>query len=187
LVVANYLIVRDQRLEGKLSAKCDVWTVSKNSSVSSLVSNIKSTANANGAFDTIFELCHGYAGSNRRAQVSMDAGGMGLQLGSDGVLHSNVALWDGMAGSCSNLVVYACAAANTERGNEGSTADGKYLMGALAIHANATVYAADRIQWYDPDSMDFGDWEGNLWCFPASGAPPSIVGQAPVEVSQVLS
>ena len=184
--MGDYLIVRDQRLEGTLSASCDVWTVNRNTSVASLISNIKSSTDANGALDTIFVLCHGFAGVNRRALMSMDAGGMGLQLGSDGVLHTNVALWDDMAGSCSNIVVYACAAANTEQGNEGSTADGKYLMGALAIHSNATVYAADRIQWYDPDSMDFGDWEGNLWCFSPSGAPPTIVGQAPTEVSQLL-
>lgn len=46
-----------------------------------------------------------------------------------------------------NIVVYACAAANTERNNEGTTSDGRYLMGALAIHTNASVFAADRIQW----------------------------------------
>jgi hypothetical protein len=116
----------------------------------------------------------------------MDAGGMGLQLGSEGVLHSNVSRWKAIAGACDSIVIYACAAANTESGNEGSTADGKYLMGALAMHAKATVYAADRIQWYDPSNMDFGDWEGNLWQFQPTGVPPTIVPCAPVELTGLL-
>jgi hypothetical protein len=116
----------------------------------------------------------------------MDAGGMGLQLGREALLHTNVSRWKAVAGACRNIVVYACAAANTEAGNEGSLADGKYLMGALAIHANATVYAADRIQWYDPKKMDFGKWEGNLWAFTPSGTPASMANAAPTEISAVL-
>jgi hypothetical protein len=45
----------------------------------------------------------------------MDAGGMGLQLGREDVLHGNVAMWRAIAGRVSNIVVYACAAANAER------------------------------------------------------------------------
>ncbi len=78
------------------------------------------------------------------------------------------------------------AAANTEANNAGTRADGKYLMGALAIHTKASVYAADRIQWYDPAKMELGNWEGNLWAFAPSGVPATMVAAAPRELSTVL-
>jgi hypothetical protein len=125
--------------------------------------------------------------------VCMDAGGMGLQLGREGVLHGNVALWKAICNKVNNIVVYACAAGDTEPGNAGTTADGRYLMGALAIHTNATVYAADRIQWYSTFNssphgrFDFGAWEGQLWAFPADGSPPNMVPGAPVEFADVMA
>jgi hypothetical protein len=184
--MGNFLILRDERLGGKLAAGCDVWTISKSTTLSSILSSIKGAAGTNGHFESLFILCHGFAGINARRGVCMDAGGMGLQLGSEGVLHSNITRWKAIAGKSTNIVVYACAAANTEPGNEGSTADGKWLMGALAKHTGATVYAADRIQWYDPSSMDFGDWEGNVWQFPSTGLPPTIVSGAPTELTTLL-
>ena len=92
-----------------------------------------------GKISGIFVLCHGYAGEIPRQQVCADAGGMGLQLGRDDVVHANVALWTAIQGCAENIVVYACAAGDTEPGSQGTTADGAYLMGALAIHTGATV------------------------------------------------
>ncbi len=182
----NYLILRDSRLHGTMAARCPVITASAGKPLSSLFSAVRSARNNTGTIDTMFILCHGFAGSNDRAGMSMDAGGMGLQLGTETVLHTNVARWTEIAGTCQNIVVYACAASNTEAGNEGSTADGRYLMGALAIHTGATVYAADRIQWYQTRGMDFGDWEGNLWQFTPSGVPPTMVASVPTGLSAVL-
>jgi hypothetical protein len=186
MTMSNFLILRDERLGGKLVAACDVWTIRRSMTLSSILSSIKATAQTHGRLDSLFVLCHGFAGINIRRKVCMDAGGMGLQLGSECVLHSNVQRWTAISGTCANIVVYACAAANTEPGNEGSTADGKYLMGALAVHTKASVYAADRIQWYDPSNMDFADWEGNLWQFQPSGVPPTIVPCAPTELTTLL-
>jgi hypothetical protein len=184
--MAKFLILRDTRLPGKLLPACDVWTVTASTSLSSLLASLNGAAQTNGKLDSLFVLCHGYAGVNVRRAVCMDAGGMGLQLGAAGVMHGNVGRWKTISGTCTNIVVYACAAGNTEPGNEGSIADGKYLMGALAIHTGATVYAADRIQWYDSSNMDFGDWEGNLWQFPPTGTPPTIVPCAPTELTSLL-
>jgi hypothetical protein len=181
----NYLIVRDKRLVGKLVTRCPVINVDSTTPLSSLLSKIKISAHHK-SIDALFILCHGYAGTNNKAQVCMDAGGMGLQLGAENLLHTNVSRWQAIAGICKNIVVYSCAAANTESGNEGSTADGKYLMGALAIYADTNVYAADRIQWYDPKTMDFGEWEGNLWAFTPSGIPASMTPAAPVEIGEVM-
>lgn len=122
----------------------------------------------------MFIMCHGYAGQNERAQMSMDAGGMGLQLGRENVLHENVSLWSAIKNRVENIVVYSCAASNTESGNEGTAADGRYLMGALAIVTNASVFAADRIQWYNTykglanGRFEWGAWEGRLLAFPAN-------------------
>lgn len=193
--MATYLALRDLRLAGGVPARAGLSIINTNSNtpLSSVFSQIKNIAKSAGGIHTIFILCHGYAGSNARAGVCMDAGGEGLQLGSENVLHSNVSMWSAIQGKVQNIVVYSCAASNTERGNEGTTADGRYLMGALAIHTNATVFAADRIQWYSTYNglsngrYDFGNWEGNLWCFPASGNPPTIVSRPPVEFSDVMS
>lgn len=118
---------------------------------------------------------------------------MGLQLGKDGLNHGNVSLWAAIRNRVREIVVYSCAAANTEPGNEYTKADGRYLMGALAIHTRATVYAADRIQWYatyrnlQNGRFDWGAWEGLLWRFPPSGGGPSLVPKAPIELSEVFS
>lgn len=122
----------------------------------------------------------------------MDAGGMGLELGREDVTHTNVAMWSAIAGKVDNIVVYSCGAGDTQPGNEGTTADGRYLMGALAIHANANVYAADKIQWYGTFNdlsngrYEFGAWEGTLYKFPPSGNPPTIVARPPVEFTDVM-
>jgi len=66
-------------------------------------------------------------------------------------------------------------------------------MGALAIHTNAWVFAADKIQWYNTykglkdGRFDFGDWEGQLWAFPPNGGSALPVLGAPVEFSDVMS
>lgn len=182
--MVNCLIVRDLRLKGNLSARCPVVSTSPNTSLTSVFDAING-ASSNSKIDTLFVLCHGYAGVNVRARVCEDAGGMGLQLGCEDVLHTNVARWEAIANSTTNIVVYACAAADTEPGNEGSTADGRYLMGALAIHTNANVFAADRIQWYNASTMNFGRWKGRLWQFPPSGIPPKVVPCAPSEIDDV--
>ena len=74
---------------------------------------------AGGRINAMFVLCHGYAGVDRTARVSMDAGGMGLQLGREGVMHTNVAAWRAISGTVDNIVVYACAAADTQPDNVG--------------------------------------------------------------------
>lgn len=185
----QYLILRDRRLSGSLGlikSMAITCNLDASTPLSSAFSRTNTAVSINrGKLHSIFILCHGYAGSNNNAQMSMDAGGMGLQLGTEGVLHGNVQLWQAIKDKTENIVVYSCAASNTERGNEGTTADGRYLMGALAIHTNATVYAADRIQWYDPSSYDFGAWEGTLYRFPPSGEPGTRVSRPPKEFGEI--
>jgi hypothetical protein len=107
------------------------------------------------------------------------------------VLHGNVAMWTAIKSKCDNIVVYACGAGDTQSGNEGTSADGEYLMGALALHTKANVYAADKIQWYNggggSSPINFGDWEGQVKWFPPSGEKPRAVSGPLVEISQVFN
>lgn len=192
--MANYLALRDRRLGGGVPARPRLHIVNTDATthLSSAFSQINAAARAGGKIHSMFILCHGYAGSNQRAQVSMDAGGMGLQIGSEAVVHGNVNLWSAIKDKVTNIVVYSCGAADTQPGNEFTTADGRYLMGALAIHTNANVFAADRIQWYSTHNglangrFDFGAWEGQLFAFPPSGGSPTPVAGPPVEFSDVM-
>ena len=192
--MANYLALRDRRLAGGVPGRANLTIVNTDGShpLASAFSQIKGAAR-HGKLNAMFILCHGYAGSNPTRQVSMDAGGMGLQLGREGVFVSNVALWGAIANTVENIVIYACAAGDTQPGNEGTSADGRYLMGALAIHTNATVFAADRIQWYNTyhglanGRFEWGSWEGSLWQFPPDGSAPTRVPFAAAEFADVMS
>jgi hypothetical protein len=193
--MAHYLALHDRRLMGGVPARPRLSIVNTDGKVPlhGTFAQINGVAQAIGKINSIFVLCHGYAGENTRAMVCQDAGGMGLQLGREGVFHANAALWGAIANKVDNIVIYACAAADTEAGNENTIADGRYLMGALAIYTNATVYAADRIQWYStykglPNGrFDFGEWEGQLWQFPPDGGSPTKVPFAPVELADVMA
>jgi hypothetical protein len=190
----NYLALRDRRLQGGVPARSHLSIINTDATtpLATVFRQIKSVSQAVGMIHSMFILCHGYAGSNERRQVCTDAGGMGLQLARENVLHTNVDLWREIRNRVLNIVVYSCAAGDTQSGNEGTTADGRYLMGAMAIHTNATVYAADRIQWYGTFNnipsgrFDFGAWEGQLWRFPSDGTRPIPVDRAPVEFADVM-
>lgn len=192
--MTTYVALHDRRLEGGVPNRPRLGIINTNETVGlhSAFMQIHGFARW-GRIHSLFILCHGYAGENTRARVCMDAGGMGLELGKEDVLHANVSQWTAIKNKVENIVIYACGAGDTQRGNEGTDADGRYLMGALAIHTNATVYAADKIQWYDTykglkdGRFDFGDWEGQLWAFPSNGSSPVPVQGAPVEFSDVMS
>lgn len=73
------------------------------------------------------------------------------------------------------------------------TTDGKYLMGALALHTQATVYAGDAAQHAELEykgargALDFGAWEGQLWRFPPDGSACVPVARAPIEYNEMLA
>jgi hypothetical protein len=112
---------------------------------------------------------------------------IGIGLGHEGIFASNVSLWKAIEGRSRNIIVYSCLAAHTSPDMVGTFGDMKYLMGALAIHTGAYVYAADQPQCADvqPKDVDFGPWEGALFEFPPSGAPPRQVAEAPYNLSEV--
>jgi hypothetical protein len=191
--MSRYLILRDRRLRGGVPARPHVGIINTDASTPIRKAfHVINAAARSEQIHSLFILCHGYAGENERAEVSIDAGGMGLQLGREDLLHSNVAKWGAIRGKVRNIVVYACAAADTEAGNAGTDADGRYLMGALALSTDATVFAADRIQWFSTyqdlrnGRYDFGQWEGHLLRFLPTGESAEEVAGPPVDLSVVL-
>src|SRR5215217_8456909 len=91
----SYLALRDRRLSGGVPARAGLFIVNTNGSMplGNAFAQINAASRVSGKLRAMFIFCHGYAGSNERAQVSMDAGGMGLQLGKEDVLHQNVSMW----------------------------------------------------------------------------------------------
>lgn len=174
----KYIVLRDQRLVGGVPNRGNMGIINTDGATPlghtfKAIRGMTASAKA----EVMFILCHGFAGANMLRWMSIDAGGYGLMIGTENMKHRNVAMWEAIRGCVACIVVYACAAANTEPGNEGTASDGEYLMGALAIHTGADVYAADRIQWYDTyrglarGRMEFGRWEGRVLRFDPSGRP----------------
>ena len=188
------MVVRDRRLHGGVPARHGLVIQNMDASTPMrILFNHVAHASQGGKIHTLFVLCHGYAGIDRRLRVSMDAGGMGLQLGKEGVTQQNVNAWTAIKNRVSNIVVYACAAADTQPGNEYTAADGRYLMGALALCTNADVYAADKIQWYHMyhglrrGAFNFATWEGQLLRFSHDTGAGTPVPSVPVELTDVLN
>jgi len=186
---AKYIALWDTRLNGGVGAKPNILLIQTNQGVAlgTAFPQIRNYAGG-GKVEAMFILCHGYAGSSDVRRQSGDFGGMGLQLGTEDVTHANASMFEAIKNKVKNIIIYACGAGDTQAGAEGTTADGRYLMGAIAIHTNAHVFAADRIQWYNTDgagNFNFGNWEGSVLYFPPSGQPPSVVGGPPVELTDV--
>jgi hypothetical protein len=135
--------------------------------------------------------CHGYESGieNEKTAMSRVGGGFGLQLGSDDLTWKTVATFGDLNGKFSSggmIDIYACAAAEDTTDGTGFTGNGMLLMRELAGHAGATVRASDSVQIYNAgvvddtflgikygshyEGVDFGQWEGNVWLFPADGS-----------------
>lgn len=190
----KYMVVRDRRLRGGVPARSHLAVQNVDASIPlrSVFNHIKHYA-GDSKIHSLFILCHGFSGVNTRLNISLDAGGMGLQLGREGLKQSNVNQWMEIKNKVKNIVIYACAAADTQPGNENTNADGRYLMGALALCTNADVYAADKIQWYDTHNgmrngaFDFAIWEGDLFKFSSATGMGVTTNRVPVEFTQVLN
>jgi len=135
--------------------------------------------------------CHGYETGiqSQTAQMSRMGGGFGLQLGSDDLTYQTVAAFQPLNGKFTTnamIDIYACAAADDSSDGQGFTGNGRMLMRELAGWTGATVRASDTPQMYTAgvvddtflgikygshyEGVDFGQWEGNVWIFPADGS-----------------
>jgi hypothetical protein len=189
----KYVALHDRRMKGGVPARPDLGVV--NLDEETPITNAFAAINgwARPRIHTVFVLCHGKAGYEDEVRlVSRLRGGGGLTLGREKVVLSNVHLWRAIRGKVENIVVYSCRAAMTDPCDAGTMYDGRYLMGALAVHTQAVVYASDGIQrygrWHDllHGRMDIRDWVGRLYRFLPSGAPPREVKREPVDFRDLM-
>jgi len=188
--------LHDRRLEGGVPDRPNLTIIDtdEHTSIQKAFVQINAVARS-GKIHTLFVLCHGYTGVEVDARNLSDdeAGSWGLELGREDVDLSNVSNWKAIADAVENIVVYSCSAADTEPGWEGSEADGRRLMGSLALYTGASVYAADQCQEYDTfrdlknGCFEFGEWEGTLWCFLPDGGPAKPVLEAPIEFDDFMN
>lgn len=170
--MTKYFILRDARLDGKLpfmAAALITSQVDASTSLTTAFARIRMAAQMNGKIKSLFILCHGWGTGPGDIDLWWH-GGMGLQLGKEGLKTANVSSWAAIKDCVENIVVYACGAAYTGPTWTAPYAnDGQSLMKSLAKHTNAVVYAADRIQTYYTDDLNFGKWEGTVYMFFPTG------------------
>lgn len=177
------MIVHDTRLHGHTPLNYNyVLVVNQGKSIGHIISTVASSARRSGRLALLHIMCHGYEANWNLGQqicVPRAAGGFGLQLGAEGLSLENVSRTSIWKGLINRIVVFACAPADTMRGNEGTAGDGRRFCGELALWSGAEVIAARDTQYYNNvsahysrgrvvnDTIDFGGWEGPVYSFSA--------------------
>jgi hypothetical protein len=102
--MGKYVVFHDKRLRGSAPQRRSVTNLSLDGSTSlfGTFPIIRALVQLDGR-QAMYVLCHGYAGVSTSQQVCGDMGGMGLQLGREGVLHSNVSRWQELSGSLTSM------------------------------------------------------------------------------------
>jgi hypothetical protein len=193
--MADYVMVHDRRVIAGIPARPNLGIVHTDqyTRVQTILQRVNAYARW-GRIRALYILAHGKAGFNAKPRSDgfssyegpgaqcMDAGGMGVSLGAEGIRQHNVNAWIGIRGRVDNIVVYACGAADTQPGNEFTLADGRYLMGALALATGAFVYAGTGIQWraryrnLPNGRFILEGWRGQLLCFdPDTGVSKQVL------------
>jgi hypothetical protein len=174
------VIVHDRRLLGATPLNYNyVKTVGPGVSIASVIGSVAHYG-ASKPLDILHILCHGYESHVNLADQSSvpgAVGGFGLQLCAEGLTLYNATLTARWRGRVNRIVVFACAPADTGRGNEGTRGDGRRLCGELALWSGAEVIAARDTQYYNTvpahyggsrtvgNTIDFGAWEGPVYSF----------------------
>ncbi|HSV22071.1 MAG TPA: hypothetical protein VLJ17_03485 [Xanthobacteraceae bacterium] len=189
------MIVHDTRLKGQTPLNYNyVLVVNQTKSIHHILSVVANCARRQRKLSLLHIFCHGYeADWNMGQQICTPgaAGGFGLQLGREGLSLYNATQTTMWKGLIDRIVLFACAPADTGRGNEGTAGDGRRFCGELALWSGAEVIAARETQYYNTiqahyrggrtanNTIDFGAWEGPVYSFdPNSGQPRQITPQA---------
>lgn len=106
--MGEYVVFHDKRLGGSPPQRRTITNIALDATTSLFGSFpiVRALAQLDGR-QGLYMLCHAYAGINTSQQVCGDMGRMGLHLGREGVLHSNVARWAELRGSVTVAVVQA--------------------------------------------------------------------------------
>jgi hypothetical protein len=184
--MAGRMIWHDTRLEGTAPPLApNKHVVDDTSDLDGSINWIATYARSQGGLDELMIFCEGSYGNAGAAHGTTSpatniVGGFGLRLCKQKLHLGNVSklrAWNpGGARLIQRVTIYACGAAMTESGNEGTWGDGRRFMGEFAIHSGAYVVAAKELQTYEyatgwfSSPIDFGEWEGPVYLFdPATG------------------
>ncbi len=171
------IIVRDKRLEGNPPKTTDqrvVFNIDETISLDSVLSTLAFFTKNNAGYRNILIMAHGLVDSKTQH------GGLGIQLGKEGLSLQNVQKWNALKGKVREIVIYACAAAGVQVGmaNEAKVGNGVYLCSQIAFYSGAIVTASTDIQLYKKGvlslvwdiEMNFGEWEGTVLHFYPDGS-----------------
>jgi hypothetical protein len=166
------MVIHDRRLLGETPAYYNfVMQVNPLTQIRHIVNTTAKRARQVGRLRRLHILCHGFeANWDLGGQMSLPSahGGFGLQLGLEGLNLFNYGLTSAWRGLVSEIVLFACAPAETQAGNVGTWGDGKRFCGYLALTAGAKVVAARDTQYYHHSPghpIEFGEWEGPVYEF----------------------
>ncbi|WP_421990860.1 hypothetical protein [Roseococcus sp.] len=175
------MVIHDRRLSGETPAFYNfVMQVNIRTHIRHITEVVARRARQVRKLNRLHILCHGYENNwDLRGQMSLPAahGGFGLQLGAEGLNLFNYGLTSAWKGLVDEIVLFACAPAETYHANAGTWGDGKRFCGYLALTSGARVIAARDTQYYNDDSgpIDFHDWEGPVYQFSDASPEGAII------------
>ena len=196
------MIVHDRRLQGATPLNYNyVKVVGPSVSIAELIGSVAHYG-ASRPLDVLHLFCHGYEAHvdlGARASVPDAVGGFGLKLCREGLNLTNATLTARWRGRVNRIVVFACAPADTGRGNEGTRGDGRRFCGELALWSGAEVIAAREAQAYDfvpahysggrtvGSTIDFGAWEGPVYSFTPNAPGGTVINPAAYNMANPAS
>ena len=188
--MAKRLVLLDFRLTGMVTDGIgEVLRVGGGTDIAKAFAKIASRARAVGGFDDLLICCHGFEVvlEDFDGAVSFVSGGFGLQLCNENLTFANVSVTGVLKAApprvplVGRIVVLSCAAADSQRAARAAGADGRRLMGSMALATGARVIASSATQLYhlipsvaqalrsaggeNDWRIDFGEWEGDVFEF----------------------
>ncbi len=170
------MVIHDRRLVGSTPIWYSfVHQVTAQNHIRGIIETTARRARQAGRLARLHILCHGFE-ANWNLGGSMCTptahGGFGLQLGMEGLTLFNYGLTRVWSGLVDEIVLFACAPADTYAGNAGTWGDGRRFCGYLAATTGARVIAARDTQYYrhGDGPIDFGNWEGPVYEYTADNA-----------------
>jgi hypothetical protein len=194
--MAKRLVLLDSRLIGMVTDGIgEVIRVGASTEIRQAFDKVALHAFARGGLDDLLICSHGFEAlfEDYDGQLSFMSGGFGLELCAENLSLANVGVTAVLRSIppevplVKRIVVFSCAAADTHRLTKDLGADGKRLMGAMALMTGARVVASTATQFFDriPSMaqslrsaggkddwrIDYGEWEGDVFEFsPADGS-----------------
>lgn len=188
--MAKRLVLLDFRLTGMVTDGIgEVIRVGGGTDISKAFAKVARRARELGGLDDLLICCHGFENvlEDFDHSLSFVSGGFGLQLCSENLTLANVGVMGVLNAAppllpiVRRIVVFSCAAADTNRAARAAGSEGRRLMGSIALNSGARVVASDATQYYraipslaqslrsaggeNDWRIDFGEWEGKVFEF----------------------